>query len=166
MLATEYGIGIALDVKGNVRLYDMLRNKKISKVKDRRPKDEMASKLKEVEMTSAFRIFPRVCLDANKDQFIIVDNTNVFAAPRPEDQPAEEVKEEDPKKKGGKGQAEEAPQPPKEPEVEKIITDFDILKENEYLYNHYGVKQTMKPKSMLRDDLDEKAFLLISKSSI
>lgn len=27
VLATEYGIGIALDVKGNVRLYDMLRFK-------------------------------------------------------------------------------------------------------------------------------------------
>ena len=126
----------------------------------------MASKLKEVEMTSAFRIFPRVCLDANNDQFIIVDNTNVFAAPRLEDQPAEGVKEEDPKKKGGKGQVEEAPQPAKEPEVEKIITDFEILKENEYLFNHYGVKQTMKPKNMLKDDLEEKAYLLISKSSI
>ena len=166
VLATECGIGIALDVKGNIRLYDMIRYKKISKVKDRRPKDEIASKLKEVEMTSAFRIFPRVCLDANNDQFIIVDNSNVFSAPKLEDQPAEEIKEEDPKKKGGKGQVEEIPQAPKEPEVEKIITDFDILKENEYLYNHYNVKQTMKPRSMLKDDLDEKSFLIVSKSSI
>ena len=165
VLATEYGIGIALDVKGNIRLYDMLRYKKIAKVKDRKPKDELANKLKDAEMTSAFRVFPGICLDANNDQIIIVDNTQVFSEPKVEDQPVEEVKEEDPKKKG-KGPAEPEPQEIKEPEEEKFITDFEILKNNEYIYNHNGIKQTMKPISSLVSELEEKTYFIMSKSSI
>lgn len=110
-------------------------------------------------MTNAFRIFPHVCLDANSDQFIIVDNCQSFSAPKEEDQPAEEVKEEDPKKKGGKAPVEENLQDQKEPEVEKMVTDFEILKDNDYLYNHYGVKQTMKPQSLLVSDLEEKTYI-------
>jgi len=165
VLATDYGIGIALDIMGNIRLYDMMRHKKIAKVKDRKPKDEFNINFKDAEMTTSFRIFPRACMDANNDQIIIVDNTNQFAEPKDEDQPAEEVKEEDPKKKAGKPADEEEQEEP-EVEEEKIITDFEILKKNEYIYSSNEIRQTMKPASQLNDELDEKTYFIVSKSSI
>jgi hypothetical protein len=165
VLATEYGIGVALDVMGNVRLYDMIRHKKMAKLQDRKPKDDLSLKLKDVEMTTAFRIFPRVCLDANNDQVILVDNSQEFAEPNEEDQPAEEIKEEDPKKKG-KPPIEEEEQQEKEPEAEKIITDFDILKNNRYIYSKNEIRQTMKSASQLMEDLEEDTYFIISKSSI
>jgi hypothetical protein len=166
VLATDYGIGIALDIKGNVRLYDMIRYKKIAKVCDRKPKEDIALKLIDTEMKSAFRIFPRVCMGANNDQIIIVDNTEEFAAPNEEDQPPkEEVKEEDPKKKG-KAPVEEEAEIEKEPEEEKIITDFEILRGNHYEYDKNEIRQTMKPSSKLIEEMDEKTHVLVSKSSI
>lgn len=165
VLATDYGIGLALDVRGNVRLYDMIRHKKIAKVQDRKPKEDISLKLLDTEMKSAFRIFPRVCMGANNDQIIIVDNTEEFSPPNEDDQPKEEVKEEDPKKKG-KAPAEGEPEIQKEPEEEKIITDFDILKNNSYEYDSNQIRQTMKPSSKLISEMDEKTYFLISKSSI
>ena len=161
--ATDYGIGAALDVIGNIRLYDMLRFRKIAKVKDRKPKDNLIT-LKDAELSSAFRIFPRICIGANSDHIIIIDNCEEFAEAKEEDQPQEEVQEEDNKKKGKA--VEEEPEKEKEPEEIKVLTDFQILKNNSYEYDINKVKTTMKSQNKLIEELDEKTFFIISKSSI
>ena len=116
-------------------------------------------------MTSAFRVFPRIWLDTNHEQIVIIDNSQVYAEPKEEDQPKEEEKEEP--VKGGKGKA---PEPEaegdKEPEPDKITTDFEILKSNTYLIDKNDIKQTMKSASELKDELEENTFVVISKSSL
>ncbi|CAI2381989.1 unnamed protein product [Moneuplotes crassus] len=164
VMATEYGIGIALDVMGNIRLYDLIRFKKISKVKDRKPQDEFAEKLGEVDLTSAFRVFPNVCLEVNGEHIIIVDNSQEFLQPKEEDQPQDEVQEEDPKKKGKA--AEEEPEEVKEPEEIKTITDFQILKDNEYEYDSNKVRTTMKSPNKLVEELEEQTYFIMSDSTI
>lgn len=60
VLATDYGIGMALDLKGNLRLYDLIRYRKIAKGKDRKAKDEIAERVRESDLSKAFRVWPRV----------------------------------------------------------------------------------------------------------
>lgn len=170
VLSTDYGIGLALDVRGNIRLYDMIRYKKIAKVHDRKPKDELellASKLKDFEMKSAFRIFPNICLDTNNEQIIIVDNSEVYNAPKDEDQPKEAEKQEE-APKGGKGKA--APDPaelePVEVIPDKTITDFEIQKSNTYIYDRNEIRQSMRSRDELHQQMDESTYCVVSKSSV
>jgi len=117
ILTTNYGIAAAVDVKGSMRLYDLIRYRKICKVSSTPRNDVpsaaqmMSSSLSVQSITSlmgetCFRLFPRVCFETLGDQFVIVSTSKVI------DEPSEEQwngppEEEDPKKKKGKDDEEE-----------------------------------------------------------
>lgn len=106
-------------------------------------------------------------MDANHEQVLIVDNTDQFAEPKEvsfisplhnitqEDQPAEEVKDEPPAAKGGKGKPDPAAEgeDEKEPEPDFYISDFQILKNNAYKYDRNEIRQTMKSADELAHEL-------------
>ena len=69
VLTSDYGIGIAVDIEGNCRFYDLVRLKKIGKVSSSNVRDVDArfnqNKFK-------WRLLPTVCMDVGADTFLSI----------------------------------------------------------------------------------------------
>ena len=77
-MSSNYGIAAALDVKGNLRVYDLYRYRKIGKLScyhreeaEKRRMDQLVSKTV-IPETACFRMLPHPCLEATADSLIAV----------------------------------------------------------------------------------------------
>lgn len=77
---SSFGIAMALDVKGNLRFYDMIRFKKMCKVMSTVKKSDTPG-MANTEIKNAFRILPNICLETEKDLMVIINNTLQFSEP-------------------------------------------------------------------------------------
>ena len=76
-MTSDYGIGIAVDIEGNCRFYDLIRLKKISKISSSNVRDENAR----FHNKNKWRLFPTVTMEVGADAFLGI--TQVPEAPIP-----------------------------------------------------------------------------------
>jgi len=94
VLTNEFGIGAALDIKGNLRVYDLHRYRKIGKVQPipksaSTGRDPMTSTISIQSANSLigeanFRIYPRVCFETMGEQMVIVTSSRLIDEPSDE----------------------------------------------------------------------------------
>jgi hypothetical protein len=70
-LTSEYGIGIAVDIEGNCRFYDLIRLKKIAKISSSNTRDADAR----FHNKNRWRLFPTVTMEVGADAFLGVTQT-------------------------------------------------------------------------------------------
>jgi hypothetical protein len=84
---SEYKVGGAMDVKGNFRVYDLVRFRKIAKVSSNIKMFQEAGRnlRSSISVTSTgsmmkegfcFRMIPRVCFDISSEEIVLVQNSN------------------------------------------------------------------------------------------
>lgn len=66
---TDYGIGVAIDIEGNCRFYDLIRFRKMAKVSSLNSRDSDA---RFVKNNCRFRMVPHVAMEVTNDVFLAV----------------------------------------------------------------------------------------------
>jgi uncharacterized 2Fe-2S/4Fe-4S cluster protein (DUF4445 family) len=71
VLASDYGIGVAVDIEGNCRFYDLLRFKKIAKLSSSNQRDADAR----FNNKCKWRLLPNVTMEVAADAFLAITQT-------------------------------------------------------------------------------------------
>ena len=72
MISSEYGIAAAVDIEGNCRFYDMVRQRKIAKVSSLNQRE---SEARFVENKCKWRLLPNVTYEVTSESFLAVTQT-------------------------------------------------------------------------------------------
>jgi len=67
VLTSDFGLGIAIDIEGNCRLYDLVRLKKIARMSSSNQRGE---DIKFGPVSSKWRLLPTPALDSANETFI------------------------------------------------------------------------------------------------
>ena len=72
VISSEYGIAAAVDIEGNCRFYDMVRQRKIAKVSSLNQRE---SEARFVENKCKWRLLPNVTFEVTSESFLAVTQT-------------------------------------------------------------------------------------------
>jgi len=72
VISSEYGIAAAVDIEGNCRFYDMIRQRKIAKVSSLNQRE---SEARFVENKCKWRLLPNVTYEVTSESFLAVTQT-------------------------------------------------------------------------------------------
>jgi hypothetical protein len=72
VLTSEFGIGIAVDIEGNCRFYDLVRQRKIAKISSLNQRE---SEARFIQNKCRWRLLPNVTFEVTGESFLAVTQT-------------------------------------------------------------------------------------------